>query len=376
VVGVLLLALLTPSALSKQAVPWSTVSLAAKPAGRPGAVTAHQLPFSGRVGLSSHLVDLPDPQNRRYMSRAVRAGFTWFREDFSWSVIQPTRDRFDWKQTDTLMANASRLGANILPIVTYAPDWANGQSGDNKYPPSDPSDFARFVHRVLDRYASGGTFWRRHPRLAPVPITRIEIWNEPWHWQFWKPNPDPSSYNRLVRATAEALRRDHPSVMIIASADWNQSTSDGSRAGAWFPAVLADDRSLYTGKLVGGYSVHLYSQSRPPSDSRGRQEWRYDRVLLSVAAAKASKALKPFFNTEFGWKTPDDVAERDQARYLVDAVRIAVEDWGDVVQQSYVYTYQDPQSARGTHEYNLLRANGSTREAWSALSELILEGPG
>jgi hypothetical protein len=121
--------------------------------------------------------------------------------------------------------------------------------------------------------------------------------------------------------------------------------------------------------------VHLYSEHRAPTDTGVAAEWRYDRVLLSLTAAAKAGASKPFLNTEFGWRTPSDVDERTQADYIVDALRLAVVGWrGQVVERSFIYTYEDPSRQGTAHEYNLLRRNGSTKPAWAAASSLILGG--
>ena len=117
----------------------------------------------------------------------------WVREDFAWSTIEPSRGKFRWARTDALMRNAAQLGLKVLAIATYAPGWATGHPESDKYPPSDPADFARFVSAVTTRYGVRGTFWRSSPRLAPSPLTAIEIWNEPWLGGFWRGGPDPAT---------------------------------------------------------------------------------------------------------------------------------------------------------------------------------------
>src|SRR5262249_18368760 len=182
-----------------------------------------------RIGISTSTVWLPPAEGYGYLRRAREAGITWAREDFTWSSIEPTRGRFVWTRTDALMRNASRLGMHVLAIATYAPGWASGYPDSNKYPPTDPQYYARFVKGIADGYGRGGTFWRKNRRLAPAPLTAIELWNEPWHTGFWGTGPDPRAYARLVRAAATTVKKSHPGMALLASAD--VSASGGAE---WF----------------------------------------------------------------------------------------------------------------------------------------------
>ena len=59
------------------------------------------------------------------------------------------------------MRNTAQLGLRVLAIATYTPGWATGHPESNKYPPSDPADYARFVAAVTGRYGPGGRSGRR-----------------------------------------------------------------------------------------------------------------------------------------------------------------------------------------------------------------------
>ena len=52
---------------------------------------------------------------------------------------------------------------------------------------------------------------RRFPQAAA-----IEIWNEPNLSGFWKPEPQPERYARLVASAYEAIKAADPGIQVIA----------------------------------------------------------------------------------------------------------------------------------------------------------------
>lgn len=344
------------------------ISAAATPAST--ALTSAGTPGRDRVGLSTATVWLDPGEGYRYLQRAREGGITWVREDFAWSTMEPVRARFAWTRTDRLMRNAARLGLRVLAVASYAPSWASGHLDGDKYPPVDPQDYARFVKAIADRYGPGGRFWRANPHLTPSPLAAIELWNEPWHIEFWGPQPDPVAYARLVRATATAVKPAHPSIALLASAD--VSASGG---GSWIRPLLAADPSLWRSRLVDAWSVHLYCQQRSPWDNVSQPQYRFDRVLVTRSLARRAGASKPIWITEFGWSTlpgaPDAVSEEAQAQYEHDALVRATTEWASFVPRSFVFTLAKP--ALGD-QYNLIRPDGSARPAWRSIQTLLATG--
>jgi hypothetical protein len=320
-----------------------------------------------RVGISASTVWLQPSEGYRYLASARAAGLTWIREDFAWSAIEPTRGHFSWRRTDALMRNASKLQLNVLAVAAYAPSWASGYRGSDKYPPVNAADYAAFVSAVTNRYAAGGVFWRSNRRLVPRPLTAIELWNEPWLRDFWQPRPDPAAYARLVWGAAVALKRMHPGMTILASAD---VVPDG-----WFEQLLSADPSLWRSPLIGGWSVHLYCQALSPWDATSPPRGRFDRLLLTRSLAQRAGADKPIWITEFGWTTdpdrPDAVSEQLQAQYERNALVRAMTEWRSFVPHSFVFTWAKPSAS---DEYNLLRPDGSVRPAWNAIQGAIATG--
>jgi hypothetical protein len=326
--------------------------------------------YTGRVGFDTYTMGLPQQEGYANLRRLRMGGVTWVREDFQWNYIEPQRGRFVWTYSDRLMTNASRLGINVLAIADYTAGWASGRTDSFKYPPADPRLYAAFVKQLVNRYGHGGTFWRQHRSLPPRPLTALEIWNEPWHHEFWKPEPDPGAYARLVRLTAQAIKSVHPEIKVLASADVFQSRGDTPDSIDWFAPLLKADPTLWRSRLVDAWSVHLYCQKLSPAEATGDQRYRFDRILITKALADRAGASKPIWITEFGWRA-DQVGEPTQAAYTRDALWRAVTEWEGFVTRSFVFYWSRPPPI--DDPYNLVRPDDSTRPAWQAVKDLLAQ---
>jgi hypothetical protein len=327
--------------------------------------------YRGRVGMAGATVWYEDDIQRAYLERMAQAGLTWIREDFHWGAYERQPGVWDWRIGDRLMRNASMTGVDVLGVIAYSAEWA--ASGPTAYhPPRDPNAYANFCAQLVARYGPGGSFWAANPNLAPRPLTAVEIWNEPWLHHFWRPNPDPAAYLRLVRAASAAIRAANPAVKILLSADVFQMRADTSQSVDWFRLLAEQDPQLLRTE-VDAYSVHLYTEDRSPFDARTEQRWRFDRALITKDIADRAGASHPLWITEFGWTTDagdgDPVSEAAQAAHTRDALRVAVEEWGGFVERSFLYYWGDP--ARDyTRGYSPLRPDGSPKPLWDALASL------
>jgi hypothetical protein len=325
--------------------------------------------YTGRIGLSTNTIGMQPQEAYPHLREARSAGVTWVREDFPWNYMEPQRGKLVWRYTDGLMANASRLGIDVLAVLAYSSAWASGWTDSYKHGPRDVRTYASFARLVAIRYGRGGTFWKQHRSLQPRPLKAIEIWNEPWHHGFWKPEPDPQAYAQLVRAAATAVKAVHPEVAVLASADVFQSRTDTADSPDWFAALLRVDPALWQSRLVNGWSVHLYCQRLSPLDSAANPRFRCDRALITRDLAAAARASKPIWVTEAGWRA-DQVGEANQALYTRLILQRAATDWRSFVLRTFVYHWNRPRGG-GDDPYNLIRPDGSTRPAWQEITSLL-----
>ena len=327
--------------------------------------------WSGRVGVAGHLIWYADQQSE--MTRLRAGGVDWTREDFLWDTIEPTKGSFNWSWPDHLMTSSSKTGMKVLAILDYSAKWASsGPNGDATYPPRDPADYAAYAAAVARRYGPGGTFWSAHPELAPQPLTAVEVWNEPWGYWDWKPNPDPAAYARLTKAAAEAVKAANPSVEVLMAGDLLQVRTDGKIVD-WLKNVLAAESALKT--LVDALSVHPYPYPRDlgPYDDRPDPRWDFRRLEL----IHQTDPGHPIWVTEVGWSTAagveDAVSEAKQATYVRGAVERALGQWGSYVERVFVYSWDKSNGTADDREgnYGLRRADGSPKPAWAALTSLL-----
>ena len=221
---------------------------------------------------------------------AVRAtGATVARSDALWEAAEPHapaggRHRYDWSFDDQIAGSLAAHGLTWLPIIDYTAPWAQSVSGQDHSPPRSDADYAAYAGAFAARYGSGGTFWRAHPGVAPLPVTAIEIWNEPDNPEFWTPDPDPAAYARLYLDARAAIDGADPAIRVLVGGLTN--------ASVFLPAMVRAVSDLRG--HVDGVALHPYGNPAV--------------VLARVRGARAAlvnagMSTVPLYVTEFGWTT-------------------------------------------------------------------------
>jgi hypothetical protein len=328
--------------------------------------------YRDRVGFSTHVVWMEDDEQLAYLRKLREGGVIWMREDFSWGALERSKGVWNWTIGDQLMRNVAKVGMNVVGVLGYSAGWAS--SGPTiKHPPRDNAEYANYARTVVERYGAGGTFWALHPELTPRPLQAVELWNEPWHHHFWRPNPDPAAYARLVRAAAAAIKSTHPEMRVLANADIFQMREDTPASVDWARLLFDADPALFR-DLVDGYTVHLYSEERGPHDRSVDARWRFDRLLMTRAIARSHGADKPIWVTEFGWNThpstKEVVSEATQARFIREAFGRLVGEWGSFVPASFLYHWGKP-SDDWDGGFTMIRPDGSMKPAWQSITDLV-----
>jgi hypothetical protein len=160
-------------------------------------------------------------------------------------------------------------------------------SGDRRYPPQNPADFARFVALAVNRYKPGGTFWRSHPELRPDPIRAWQIWNEPSLVTFWEPKPNPVAYTRLLKAAYRAIKRaDRNAEVVTAGLPWY---AIGKFAKDYYKAMFRAGAGRYFDALA----FHAYAPNAADAIARVQ----HVRQLLDSFGLRQ----KAIWLTEWGW---------------------------------------------------------------------------
>jgi hypothetical protein len=282
-------------------------------------------------GLNSHLATrYPDPSSMDLPAELVAdLEVGWVREDFHWHRVQPRRDVWDWTFTDAAMRALLSRNIEVLgvlgPSVGWATPYPNDPANDVSYYAPDLDYFVDYVRGVVSRYH--------------VYIDHWEIWNEPDHAIFWRPEPDPQAYARMLIRSAAVIKEVDPDATVLIGGinpfdtDFLQAVVD---AGAWQSFDIL--------------ALHPYVDPYSPEDGN---------LIASANAVRGLAARygpKPIWVTELGWASgPGDRDRRgltdaeDQASYLVRAMLLL---WEAGAERIFWYSFKDdPGNPYGLLEY-------------------------
>ncbi len=279
------------------------------------------------------------------------------RTELPWAVLEPNGpNRIDAGAqafTDRLMNDAAAAGIHVIANVDSSPCWAssapaallskcspNSHSVANTYPPSDPSDYGRFVAFLAQRYAA--------------QLAAIEVWNEPDQAnEFYFGGPNKAQhYAALLRGAYPAVKLANPQMPVLG----------GSIVGA--NGIFL--KALYAAGIKGfydGLSVHFYT--------------------LTLAALRATHEVQlangdhtPLWLNEFGWTScwpkhkiqqeQGCVTQAVQAKNLTNTFRALART--PYVASEVVYKLQDSP----LEEFGSITARGAHKPAFSALSHVLV----
>jgi Glycosyl hydrolase catalytic core len=175
------------------------------------APAAHALPgsFWGVVPQATPTFD--------QMQRLDRGGVRSIRIPVVWNFVQPSPGAaFDWSGVDEKVENAARLGIEVFPFLSGAPEWAvpsivvpglGGAKATRNLPVRGAAGrgWSAFVAAAVSRYGPSGSFWAERPAVPRRPIRTWQIWNEE-NFAYFVARPNPGEYGKLVKLSYNALR--------------------------------------------------------------------------------------------------------------------------------------------------------------------------
>ncbi|MGI8754112.1 MAG: hypothetical protein ACR2MN_17705 [Acidimicrobiales bacterium] len=350
-------------------------------------------PYAGFVGVNSLLIYDSEQYAQASLTTLAAGGIAWDRENFSWGNLEPRPGVWDWAEADALMTAAAKTGTTIriLGLLGHVAPWASADPhpGDNcssgspanacwSYPPADPRTLATFAATVVGRYGPGGTFWSANPQLIPNPLAAVEVWNEPWGYWDWLPNPDPAAYAQLFIGAANAIHQADAGMPVLMPGDLNQVTTAPGVVLPWLSTVLADIHAAGydPASLAQGLSVHPYPapSNLSPLDNAGPQIYTYSRVDLVHQAEMAAGDNIPLWVTEMGVYTcdagstcPQGVSPAVQAQYLTEEIQMARTTWASYVANFFVYGYNSGNMTPDNYDIK-------GTPAWTCVTTLIASG--
>jgi hypothetical protein len=172
------------------------------------------------------VIPIVDPSVQEF-ERMGRGNVGTLRLLVTWPDVEPSPDSYDWEALDYYVANAAANGIEVFPFAYGTPGWAgvNCRGLDpetcERVPPLSEQAKAHwvdFLQDFLGRYGSQGTFWSDpNDAFSPpyVPITELQVWNEPSSQTYWRPKPKPKQYGALVKLSHDAIAAVDPNVQVV-----------------------------------------------------------------------------------------------------------------------------------------------------------------
>jgi len=213
-----------------------------------------------------------------------------------------------WKRYDALLTAAARERIEVLPVLIGIP-------GGRPRPRTraDRTVWGSFVRGVAARYGRGGTFWKLHPELEPMPIKAYQVWNEPNLPAYWRPADDAAGYLRLVRLTRARLRAVDPKAQTVLAG--LPDSRHGTRMLEYLRKIYAQPgaRTVFDVVALNPYSEHASGVLDKLNQVRAYMDRRGDRRT-------------PIWITEVGWATggpssPFRTSKAGQAAKIAGTIR-------------------------------------------------------
>ena len=226
---------------------------------------------------------------------------------YSWGEIQHLHS-----QVKTVGFPIIRIGnAGGMDDATFAATLAAGtQVLLTVYPSGsgDPTSAAvnSLIGQQLSRYGPGGTYWKDNPAAPYIPVTSIEILNEPNWYLSGSLAQKAATYAPILVNAYAYTKANFPTVTVVGGA-----VSDASAgASTWIPLLFAANPAV--AKSFDVFSIHPYTGSDAPmtyyapdqtiSASWGSwQVWTQLDSLRTQLTGYGVAATIPIWVTEVGY---------------------------------------------------------------------------
>ncbi len=230
------------------------------------------------------------------LSALYRAGGRLGRADSNWAATEPKapvrgRHRYVWSYDDLIVSEMASAHLRWEPTLAFAPRWAEGHRSNVIHtstgrwtaflPPASNATFAAYATAFMKRYGPHGAFWKANPQLPYVPVTTVEVWNEPDNLFDWGQHINLADYARMYEAVRTAVHRvDRHGRVITGGLAWTESS---------LPRLL----KAFEGKPMDALAIHPYGAT--PS-----QSIRVARDALADMR-RFGRGRTPVSANEYGW---------------------------------------------------------------------------
>ncbi len=282
--------------------------------------------FSSPFGICAHITTDEFPNHRRAIELISNLNCRWVRADFNLRHIHPTPDIWEFRRTDSVIAEASSSNVTILPILTAIDSLVNPAW-------QLPEKWNRYVRGVVTRYQKELRAW--------------ELWTEPDNGFFW-PDPEPAHYLILLKNTHRTIKEIDPALQII--------------IGGFSDVPEAFITKLYENGARDYFDVMNFHVALPPQPEPAIE----DRVnLLRNLMSRFNDGDKPIWMTEVGCPSIKPEQHAYLIRAYLTALRCGVQRvfWYELVDAG-----NDPQIHRSQN--GVLRSDFTPKPAYTAYQTL------
>lgn len=317
------------------------------------------------TGVTLQLAGRPSADIDARLAELRAAGFGWVRHPFDWRAIEPAPGRFDWAETDRLVAVITAAGLELVAVLNTTPDWAlapvDAAAGNTLAPPAVFADFARFAAAFAHRYGDR--------------IRYYQLWDEPNiapHWGARHINP--VAYAQMLRAAAPAVRSADADAVILTAA--LAPTADRGH--------LAIDEIYFLQRMVAAGAAPFFDvvAVQPFGFGSSPAQLRQKVTTLNFArAALIRRALvdaglgdKPIWAVRYGWNRTlnspwGTVTAAAQADYAVGALDRTWREWPWLAALGWAIDQPSEPPGMPAWGFALTNAIGTPAPVFAALAE-------
>jgi hypothetical protein len=225
-----------------------------------------------------------------------KAGGRVGRADSGWGVTEPKAPRhgrhtYKWAYDDMIATDMATARLRWEPTLAFAPNWAEVHRSRVLHlksgkviaylPPASNANFAAYATAFMKRYGPHGAFWKANRSLPYVPVTSVEVWNEPDNTHDWGKDINLSDYARMYEAVRTAVHRvDRHARVVTGGLAWTESS---------LPRLL----KAFRGKPIDALAIHPYGANPSKSIQIAKD------ALADMRAW--GRGRTPVVANEYGW---------------------------------------------------------------------------
>jgi hypothetical protein len=243
------------------------------------------------------------PQVLKSLQSLYKAGGRVGKVDSDWAnaELRPPvhgRHTYNWTYDDMMVTEMAQAHLRLEPSLELAPTWARAhrpdvlhlQTGKFVVPlPPGPNmygNYGAYAKAFMHRYGVKGSFWAANRKLRYLPITTVEIWNEPDNTHNWGPQVNLQDYARMYEALRSAIHSVNSHTMVVTG------------GLAWTKSSLPRMLKAFAGKPMDAVGIHPYASNPAGSVALARyalsEMRRYGRGHTKIAL------------NEYGWTSIRD----------------------------------------------------------------------